>query len=79
MCRCITFSSLLVTLCTNRFNIQKNVRSAHIIIYVFCDYVRKTATLPHITYSDFLIEKNVYCAVRVGSLIETVNALSLKG
>jgi hypothetical protein len=75
----LTFQSLLVTGCTNKFNILTIVNSAHTVFtrmcFVFvCEQTATCATYS-INWLVFITEmESVYSAVRTGSLSEAVCA-----
>jgi hypothetical protein len=76
----ISFSSLSVTWCTNRFNIQQLYALPTLYLWVLYLAENKQPLVPLINWLVFITQmKSVYCAVRTGSLNTAVYATSLKG
>jgi hypothetical protein len=77
----LTFKILLVTWCTNKFNISRIVRSAHTVFMCFVFIWEQTATCAtySINWLVFITEmKSVYSAVWTGSLNKAVCTSSVK-
>jgi len=58
------FKNLLVTWCTNQFNIQQLYALPTLYLFVLYLSVNKQWPLPHITYTDWFFITEMKCSLR---------------